>query len=377
MESAIDRIMEKIPKSERSDLRAKIKESFAMYEDNSLGSHVSGDIETFGGVRLPEWFISRFREGNFPKWFLDVALNRVFFTSSQVEDKASLSSHLVAEIALKEILRLILSLDTDSNQCVKFVHRQRSGITKTKFDFESCEGATLAELRSLNQEEKLSHVLKVLNLPENLKKQLQDLNFSFQIVALSVFCWTSKTQITDFDIKVLSFWFTIQWIQGLLKVTLEETDFSDKMTAFKAKIARFYATDRDIKAGTSKSNLDFIHRLSNFQAFLYYISKLFDLIGLECDFDICQVYHGTFLFNIYNDFQAYRDVEREKALLNFDGSLIEGFEKVLGVLNAFSVNLSEAKLRGKKHRRKKNKIKESQINLQDLENKFSLLATDE
>ncbi|XP_024947585.1 protein asteroid isoform X2 [Cephus cinctus] len=349
----------------------------------------------------PEWFVDEFSKVQFSSYFVDILYRQLYLCPPQIEDYAYPSSH---EISLK-IIRIIYTLLT-SNACNKSLEYIVRGTTKKicycKLEpvkqLWSCDVPTLHDLHKLPLNIRKGILGEALEISQEWP--VNDLPMEWRLYILTLIYWAQQQNAppkTRCHVYTLLFAMLFNIIDQKLGYYRSLKKFDKK---FRKRIDSIIAEKKSVTCQTnnnpeSTSLLEAYNNVTNEDCLLaasFFISnfkvdhkvlsmpKIFNitLVHVFAQFQSClrhsmhlnalldypyartkvaQVYNGTLLYNLYNNFVRRKDVPAYiNLILQNSPSLRLVFNALLTTVSPIFDNFLENKVMGGKKR--KNRIKQ-------------------
>ncbi|GLV41471.1 asteroid [Carabus blaptoides fortunei] len=384
--------------------------------DESSVDHINSD-----------WFKRNFRTGNFPTLYIDVLTLNMCIYTPQVEDTTNLYTLEISLPVLRAICKILLQ---DASVNFAYLARnERSRIKKYNLQVSDLDLPKLSQLEGLSVDKSLEVLYLVLELTGEDIQKIEQLPTKWRLYFMSLVYWTRKSvlpkvtyahvcatvlcliniNIIDLNVPCVRTKTTfLKKYETQLKTLSHQTkkvqpdnvaaineliqtvDTTDCLFFIDSLVANF-TMDEKLTANKRLFALHIVDAFAQFQSCLFFVKYLNVLLNAPVEnFDICQFYNGTFIYNLYANFEKRSDINSYiELLLKQAPQLLRVFKEIMHVIESL-VEVEHVTINKKRRRRRKkdknatddkgsdneSEKEETSDTFNDVNNKFSILSTE-
>lgn len=349
-----------------------------------------------------KWFKKNVRNGNFPTLFIDILTLNLGIYSPQIEDTKNIQSFYIFLPILQGICKILLK---DNRKYFYYLARnEHSHVKKYSFKVMGMELPDISKLEAIDKQKSRIYLMKILSLPDRYLTEILKFPAEWQLYLLSLIYWVKNAQIPKVSynhvsciILCLLHLNMVDKKENIRKKDIFKKKFDDKLKTISNKrketksnenktdnnkdndlttltqivshddilfyIDSFVSNfDMDEKLRTNKNlfSIHIIDAFSQFQSCLLHIKYLNALLNFPLDtFDICLFFNGTFIYNLYINFEKRTNIfSYIELLLKNSPSILRIYNEIFNILNPI-LSLSANAAVNKKSRKRKRKHKVS------------------
>jgi len=349
---------------------------------------------------LPQWFINEFKLGRFPSYFIDIIIRELYICPIQIENYSHPTSIHASLNIISVIYALLISKDKQKKTCLEYMTRDENKKIKcykleynnTPYGYQLPLLSNLRQLPIIIRREIINATLGIDNenylyeIPSNwmlyiaiikywINRQEEPHNLNCHIYSL---LFAMLFTIIDHNIGIYrnlnkfrnKFDKTIENIQYTRRMKNYNPQYSsdatfkdafDKINADDCLIAAscfvlHFEMDQKLYAQPKKMNITIVHGFAEFQNCMRHGMNLNALLGYPYEqTKIANLFNGTLLYNLCNNFKRRDDVEAYiNVILKNSPSLLHLFNIFLSkVKPLFGMVLEKKVNKLRKHRTKK------------------------
>lgn len=375
-------------------------------EDESINELDEVDFHTdnFLNSVAPPWFIAEYSRGQFSSYFIDMMYRQLYFCPPQIEDYFYPTSHLASLKIIGVIYELLTSSRKDVNKNLEYVTRNKNK-RGTRYQLESFREILTFHLPSLKNLNTFSIFARAdiltctLGTPKDFN--LNHIVPEWRLYLATIIYWAQQEHeplvtnchvysllcsmlfgIIDqkigfyrsthkFDNKYSSKIKTILGERKSVTRKAQELTNSDMLLAQKSVTvddcliaAPFFISnfspDPKTLSNPKAFNVTTVHSFAQFQSCLRHSMHLNALLGYPYEqTKVAEVYNGTLLYNLYNNFRKRNDIEVYiSTVLKESPSLLQIFNLLLNAIEVPLTKVFKNKVNQKRKRKNKNKLKQ-------------------
>ncbi|XP_076627089.1 single-strand DNA endonuclease protein asteroid [Colletes latitarsis] len=367
-------------------------------------------------ANVPKWFVDEFLMGNYPAYFMDLLVRRLYICPVQIEDYSYPSSNVISLKIIRVIYTFLQSGMNKRRGFMKYMMRSHNKKLKcyelegidTIFSSPLLSLSNLREVPLMIRREILNDTLEIRNIeciyalpPEWMLyiacaqywiKQ-DELYKSDKCYMYSIFVCLLFNII---DIKIgkhriihnfqNKYGTKIQSIKQKRKTSNCKPDYSTHVTLDEAcnnvdpddclMAAPFFIShfemDRKLYTNPKKFNRSIIHAFAVFQNCLRHSMNLNALLGYPyTQIEIANLFNGTLLYNIVNNFKTRYDIEGYiNTILENSPSLCRVFFTLLSTVTPLFASCLQNEVNSRKKQRPKSKHTKSDQNTDDNDTEY-------
>lgn len=352
--------------------------------------------ENFLASIAPPWFIEEYSRGQFSSYFIDMMYRQLYFCPPQIEDYDYPAAHMISLKLISVIFELLTSCRKEAVKNLEYVMRDEDKLGVTRYQLESCRQILSLELPSLNElntlplSNKTEILTRVLELP---KEFIADSVLpEYQLYLSTIVFWAQQGHeplVTNCHVYSLlcamlfgvidqkvgfyrlkskfekKYNSQIQKIVEKRKSTPNEVvNFSESTTVDDCLVAApffisNFTPDPKTFSNPKLFNVTIVHSFAQFQSCLRHVMHLNSLLGYPyAQTKVAEVYNGTLLYNLYNNFKKRNDIEAYmNVVLKDSPSLLELFNSLSQAIKSPLAKVFQNKVNQKRKRKNRNKPK--------------------
>jgi len=359
-EQMLDAVLACTTEDKRPAVRQCVEELWSKYRCRSCnhGEEIAEEFSSYGGSSFPAWFVKDFHSAKIPCGILDIAVNRKFLLTTQVEMKDRDSAHAGSRAIHQVLVDILTSLDRNVAEPVQLVTRIGSDTGKLPpiQPQELPKDFRLRAVRRLDIEVRRQLLIRTL-APRILgEERLAGLGEELLAVVLVLECWSQHsrqepvTQVQLLSVILLFFIRTkldprtgaVRSTRVLKNLALLKKFSSWKYYKSSIIVSGLFKRDEDLVTTAEKFDVETVHNISELQAVLSASKCLNALLGGILKFPkISELIHGTFLYNSMKNGNLIFDIGS-----HFPGEVggmyREMVQDVMGCLTATSGSFSSS-----------------------------------
>lgn len=351
----------------------------------------------------PPWFIVEYSRGKFPSYFIDMMYRQLYFCPPQIEDYFYPAAHIISLKIIGVIFQLLTSWRKDVDKNLQYVIRDENkrGI---RYELEYCKEIFSHKLPSLNDLNTLPDIIRAriltrsLEMPEKLITD--NVSPHWRLYLTTIVYWAQQRHeplVTNCHVYALlcamlfgiidqkvgfyrsqhkftkKFGSQIRMIienrksvenKAENRTNTDITHFYESVTTEDCLLAApFFISnfnpDAKTLANPKAFNVTTVHSFAQFQSCLKHCMDLNALLGFPfVQTKIAEVYNGTLLYNLYNNFKKRNDIEAYMSVVLKDSlSLLKLFKLLSNAIKEPLNEVFENKVNQKRKRKNRNKQK--------------------
>ena len=412
--------------SEISDLEEEEEEGEDSEDDNDKEFRYNSNIQKVA----PPWFIQDFNKGRYASYFIDILTRRFYVSPPQIEDY-SYPAAITISLKIVAVIYGLLTKGLNGPKILEYLCRGKHksmtvGQIKAQEQMFGCELPTLFTLRDLPPIIRKRMLEETLGIPEFA---LETFPHEWKLYVATATYWMAQQQEpSGTNCHLYSLLFTMLFnvldqrigyhrseqyfhqrygpqLQDILlhRRSLPFPQFPQDLTVYQAYCevsvedcllaAPFFLSnfniDKTLFTNPKKFNIRTVHAFAQFQVCMRHSLHLNALLGFPYQQTrVSELYNGTLLYNLYNNFKGRNDIDAYIfQLLQYSPSLWRLFNLLLAhVKRLLAQNVLDNRVNSGRRRKRRNKGKkgvevveevepiESFSSFHDVNNRFSMLG---
>lgn len=378
----------------------------------------------------PPWFIQEFNMGRYASYFIDILTRRFYVCPPQIEDY-SYPAAITISLKIVRVIYGLLTKGLEGPKILEYLCRgQHKNMTVGQIEAEDqmfgCELPTLFTLRDLPPIIRKRMLEETLGIPEFAVETFPN---GWKLYAATATYWMAQQQEpsgTNCHLYSLLFTMLFSILDQRIGYHRSEQYFHQRygpqlnaillnrrglpfpqipqdVTVYQAYCevteedcllaAPFFLSnfeiDKNLFTNPKKFNVSIVHAFAQFQVCMRHSLHLNALLGFPYQQTrVAELYNGTLLYNLYNNFKGRNDIDAYVFhLLQHSPTLLRLFNVLLAhVKGLLAQNVLDNRVNSGRRRKRRNREKKEEEVLEDLEptevfssfhdanNRFSMLG---